>query len=115
MATSRVLFEDRLDWVSNYNPLKERIMLVLMENDIWEYTNVVMVPPADPKDLGAHTLKDMKARRIILDGVKDHLIFYLSGKKSANSMWDALKSLFQRKNEIRIMVSREKFRDTKMT
>jgi hypothetical protein len=70
---------------------------------------------SNPKDLDAHTLKDVKARRIILNGVKDHLIPHLSGKKSANAMWEALKSLFQSKNENRIMVLREKLRDTKMT
>jgi hypothetical protein len=49
-------------------------MLVLMKNDIWEFANSIVAPPANPKDLAAHNLKDMKARRIILNEVKDHLI-----------------------------------------
>jgi len=61
----------------------------------------------DPKDLAAHKLKDMKAKRIILDRVKDHLIPHLSGKITTRDMWDAMKSLFQRKNEICKMVLRE--------
>jgi hypothetical protein len=44
-----------------------------------EFSNSIMAPPTDPKDLAAHKLKD-KARRIILDRVKDHLIPHLSGK-----------------------------------
>jgi uncharacterized membrane-anchored protein YjiN (DUF445 family) len=68
----------------------------------------------DPKDLAAHKLKDMKAKRIILDRVKDHLIPHLSVKTTARDMWEALKSLFQRNNENRKMVLREKLRDTKM-
>jgi 2-phosphoglycerate kinase len=62
-----------------------------------------------------HNQKDVKARCIILDGVKDHLIPHLSGKTTARDMWEALKSLFQSKNENHKMVLREKLRDTKMT
>jgi hypothetical protein len=37
-------------------------MLVLMENDIWEFANSIVAPPTDPKDLVAHNLKDVKAK-----------------------------------------------------
>jgi hypothetical protein len=94
MVASGFWFEDKLDVVSNYSPWKERIMLVLIENDIWELSNSIVAPPVDPKDLAAHKLKDVKARRIILDGVKDHFIPHLSGKTTARDMWEALKSLF---------------------
>jgi hypothetical protein len=57
----------------------------------------------------------VKARCIILDGVKDHLIPHLSRKNTARDMWEALKGLFQSKNENRKMVLREKLIDTKMT
>jgi hypothetical protein len=53
-----------------------------------------VAPSAYPKDPVAHNLKDVKARRIILDGVKDHLIPHLSGKNSARDMWEALKISF---------------------
>ena len=115
MVASGLWFEDRLDVVSNYSPWKETIMLVLMENDIWEFVNSIVAPPTDPKDLAIHKLKDVKARIIILDGVKDHLIPHLSGKNSTKDKWEALKSLFQSKNENHKMVLREKLRDMKMT
>jgi hypothetical protein len=90
-------------------------MLVLMENGIWEFSNTQITPPTDATDLVIHNQRDVKSRHIILDGVKDHLIPHLSGKKTARDMWEALKSLFQRKNENHKMVLREKLRDTKMT
>jgi hypothetical protein len=90
-------------------------MLVLMENDIWEFANSIVMPPTNPKELVVHNLKDVKDRRIILDGVRDHLIPHLSGKNSSKEMWEAQKSLFQRKNENHKMVLREKLKDTKMT
>jgi 2-phosphoglycerate kinase len=74
-----------------------------------------MTPPTNRAQLVIHNQKDVKARRIILDGVKDHLIPHLSGKNSARDMWEALKSLFQNKNENHKMVLREKLRETKMT
>ena len=52
---------------------------------------------------------------IILDGVKDHLIPHLTGKNTAWHMWEALKTLFQNKNENRKMVLREKLREIRMT
>jgi hypothetical protein len=41
-----------------------------------------VVAPADPVQLAAHTKKDVKAKRILVDGVKDHIIPHLSGKKT---------------------------------
>jgi hypothetical protein len=73
-----------------------------------------VAPPKDLKYLVAHKIKDVKAKRIILDRVKDHLIPHLSGKNIVRDMWEALKSLFQSKNENCKMVLREKLMDTKM-
>jgi hypothetical protein len=68
MVTLCLWFEDRSDEVSNYSPWKERIMFVLMENDIWEFSNSIVAPPVDPKDLAAHKLKYVKYIKIIIDG-----------------------------------------------
>jgi hypothetical protein len=83
------------------------------EHDL-EFSNTQITPPTDATDLVIHNQRDVKSRCIILDGVKDHLIPHLSGKKITWNMWEALKSLFQRKNENHIMVLREKLKDTKM-
>jgi hypothetical protein len=40
----------------------------------------------------------VKARRKIVDGIKDHIIPHLSGKKTAKDMWDALVKLYQSDN-----------------
>ena len=51
---------------------------------------------------------------IIMDGVKDHIVPYLSGKKTASEMWTALESLYQSKNENWNMVLQERMRNTNM-
>jgi hypothetical protein len=61
-----------------------------------------------------HEVKEAKAQRIILDGVKDHLIPHLAKKKTTKEMWDALKNLFEVKNENRKMALKSKMHDTKM-
>jgi hypothetical protein len=104
-----------LEGASNFIPWKARVTLILMENGFWEFANTTLTPPTDPKELEFHNQKDVKAKRIILDAVKDHLIPHLFEKKSAREMFEALTNLFQSSNANRKMVLREKCRNTKMT
>ena len=78
-------------------------------------TNPIVVPPStDATTLSAFHKNDIKARRIILDAVKDHVIPHISSKTHAYQMWDALTCLFQSSNENRKMVLREKLKSIKM-
>jgi hypothetical protein len=114
MASAGLRFEDRLDGASNFCPWRERIGLVLEENGLLEIVEGKVAAPADPVQLATHNKKDVKARRIIVDGVKDHIIPHLSGKKTTKDMWEALVKLYQSDNQSRKMLLREKLRSTKM-
>jgi chromatin segregation and condensation protein Rec8/ScpA/Scc1 (kleisin family) len=46
--------------------------------------------------------------------VKDHLIPHLDEKKTTKEMWDALKNLYEAKNENQKMALKDKLHDTKM-
>ena len=46
--------------------------------------------------------------------MKDHLIPHLAEKKTTKEMWDALKNLFEAKNENQKMALKAKLHDTKM-
>jgi hypothetical protein len=88
---------------------------VLKENKIYSYVNSVVAAPAvDLVSLDLHETKEAKAQRIILEGVKDHLIPHLAEKKTAKEMWDALKNVFKAKNENQKMALKDKLHDTKM-
>jgi hypothetical protein len=114
MVTS-IIYEDRLDGISNYLQWKVRLSVVLKEKKIYNYVNsIVASPAANPIALDLHEVKEAKAQRIILDGVKDHLIPHLAEKNTAKEMWDALKNLFEVKNENRRMALKDKLHDTKM-
>jgi hypothetical protein len=63
---------------------------------VWFYVNtVVPVPIHNPIALDLHEVKEARAHRILLDGVKDHLIPHLAEKKTTKEMWDALTKLYR--------------------
>jgi hypothetical protein len=113
--TSSIRFEDRLEGISNYLQWKVRINSVLKENKLWSFANtIVPVPASDPIVFYVHEVREAKTQRIILDGVRDHLIPHLVEKKTANEMWVALKDLYEARNENRKMALRDKLHVARM-
>ena len=89
MATS-LNIEDRLDGAINFSPWKARIMLILQDSELWDIvnnttTNLVTVP-ANATAKAAFDKRDIKAKRILLDAIKDHVIPHISGKDHAHQM-----------------------------
>ena len=76
-----IRYEDLLDGVSNYIPWKVRITNVLKEIRVWSFINSVMTKPTNKDELEEFEAHEARAQRIILDGVKDHLIPHLLEKK----------------------------------
>jgi hypothetical protein len=112
--TSSIRFEDRLEGVCNYLQWKVRINSVLKENKLWSFANIIVAVPTDPIAVDVHEVNEAKTRRIILDGVRDHLIPHLAKKKTTNGMWVALKGLYEAKNENRKMALRDKLHGARM-
>jgi hypothetical protein len=109
--------EDKLDGAENFGSWKERMILLLQENELWDIventaTHLVVVP-IDDTLLTAYTKNIIKAKRIILDAIKDHLIPHLTGKENAYEMWESLTKLYQSTNENQKMVLREKLKSLK--
>jgi hypothetical protein len=113
--TSSLRYEDRLEGISNYLQWKVRIATILRENKLWEFVNtIVTIPSSDPIALDIHEVKEARVQRILLDGVKDHLIPHLAEKQTTKEMWDALKGLYENKNENMKMALRDKLHNTRM-
>jgi len=112
--------EDRLDGAGNFCPWKARIVLILQENELWgivenSTTTPVVVPPTtDAAALTAFNKLDIKAKRIILDAVKDHVIPHISEKARAYEMWASLIQMYQSSNENRKMVLKDKIKNIRM-
>jgi hypothetical protein len=117
MATG-LRVEDRLDGAANFGAWKEMISL-LQENELWDIVENTTTHPVvvaiDATLLASYTKKSIKAKRFILDAIKDHLIPHLTGKTHAYEMWESLTKLYQSTNENRKMVLREKLKSIKMT
>jgi hypothetical protein len=115
MEKTLLRVEDRLYGASNFLSWKERVTLALKEYDLWELVDKAVTPPTDSKSLHAHNKKDIKVEMVLLDSVKDHLIPHLNEKNMKKKMFDALVSLFQRKNMNRKMVLQNKIRLVQMS
>jgi len=59
--------------------------------------------------------KSVKAKRIILDSIKDYIMPHVTGKKYAFEMWGSLTKLYQSINQNTKMVLKEKLKNTRMS
>jgi hypothetical protein len=89
--------------------------LILEEGELWDIVENPVLPPTNAVLLAEFRKRNIKAKRTILDAVKDHIIPHVSGKDFAFQMWQSLCSLYQSPNQNRKMVLQEKFKGTKMT
>ena len=117
MALTGLRYEDRLDGAENFSPWKERITVLFKEQKLWDIigASATITVPTDAALKADFDNKDIKAQRILLDSIKDHVIPHVTGKSYAFEMWAALCTLYQSKNQNRKMVLREKLRNAKMT
>ena len=87
MATGLII-EDSLDGDGNFSPWKARIVLVLQDSELWDIVNNTttnpMTVPADAVARDTFDKRDIKAKRILLDAIKDHVIPHISGKDHAH-------------------------------
>jgi hypothetical protein len=113
VSTLRV--EDRLEGATNFRAWKARILLLLEENDLKDYVEMVIPDPNDAQELAAHKKKEVKAKWVLLDSVKDHLIPHISEKKTTKDMYDALVGLYQSGNAKRKLILRHKLRSVEMS
>ena len=93
MASVGLRVEDRLDGLGNGTPWRARIVLLLEEYELWEIVETVAIVPTNPISL-AEFKKNIKAKRIILDSVKDNIIPHVAGRDFAYQMWESLSNLY---------------------
>jgi hypothetical protein len=108
--------EYALEGSSNYIAWKDRMEAVLEDNGLKEFIDKDVPKPdvADAANLDAWKKKVAKVRRILLEGVRDHIVSNLHGKATPYAMWKALMDLFQNNNDHRKLVLKDKLRKIKM-
>jgi hypothetical protein len=73
MSTS-VKLVDKLEGVENFRAWKYRIGLILEENDLARFVKEEIPEPDDAIGKAKHQNDTIRAKRIIADSIKDHLI-----------------------------------------
>ena len=96
MSFNGLRFEYSLDGSSNYIAWKDRMEVVLEDNGLKEFieSDVPKLGSSDVALLNAWKKKVAKTRRILLEGVKDHIVSSLHGKATPFLMWKALTYFF---------------------
>jgi len=72
---------------------------VLDDNGLKEFIETDVPKPTDATEADVWQKKTAKCRRILLEGMKDHIVSNLHGKTSPYLMWKALTDLFQSKSD----------------
>ena len=72
MAPSTKL-EDNLEGIGNYKAQKYKIGLILKENDLEKYIKDEVAEPEEAEAKEKHINDLIRAQRIIVDSIKDHL------------------------------------------
>lgn len=78
--------EDRLDGQVNFGAWKEIIIIVFEEDEVWDIVEKTITIPTDAAQLAEYKKKNARAKRLILDGIKDHVIPHVRGKDDAFEM-----------------------------
>jgi hypothetical protein len=69
-----ILTIDKLEGVENFRAWKYRIGLILEENDLARFVKEEVLEPDDDADKAKHQKDIIRAKRIIVDSIKDQLI-----------------------------------------
>jgi hypothetical protein len=116
MSIYQMRVEDRLARASNWSPWKTRMVFVLEDLELWDIVEAI-VPPIlviSPILVVKFRKRNNKAKRIICDAMRDHIIPHLTRKPCAYEMWESLCKLYERSNDNRKMVLHDRLRGIHM-
>jgi hypothetical protein len=89
---------DKLEGVGNLCAWKYRIGLILEDNDLAKFIKENVLEPEEEAAKEKYKKNMTKAKRIIADSIKDHLIPQVSSKNTPKDMFDALTRMYEGKN-----------------
>lgn len=110
MATNGLRDQDTLDGASNYVIWKAKMPFLLDKHALKTYVDSMVVVTADADPLKKYRAEMAKAKRMILDGVKDHVVCHVASRGAAKEIWDALATLYQGSSEQQKMYLEKKLR-----
>jgi hypothetical protein len=112
---NRDLVEDRLDGASNFNSWKSRLQVTLEEDDLLDAVTKTLPDTATDVEKKIRKEEDVKARKLIIYSVRDHLLPRIPNLKTTYDMYEALKEMFESDNILRALTLKSQLQSTKMT
>eukprot|EP00253_Pinus_taeda_P036303 PITA_36303 len=115
MGFNDLRLEYALDGSSNYIAWKDRMEVVLEDNGLKDFIDQGIQKPeeANAQELAEWKKCVAKERRILLEGVRDHIVSSLHGKENLFSMWKTLKDLYQNSSDQRKLALKDKLQKIK--
>lgn len=86
---------------------------VLEDNSLKDFIDQKVPKPTDATQLAEWKKCVASTRRILLEGVRYHIVSSLHGKETLFSMWKTLKDLYQNSNDQRKVALKDKLRKIK--
>lgn len=84
-----------MDGASNYVISKTRMSFLLYEHALKTYVDNVVVVPTDADSLKKYKVEMVKAKRMILNGVKENVVCHIASRGTSKEMWDVLSTMYQ--------------------
>ena len=87
--------EDTLEGAEKFQAWKYIVLFILEEHDLENYAKGEVVEPEGYNEKAKNKKNFVKAKRIIVDSIKDHLIPHVSSLNTPKEMFDALNKLYE--------------------
>ena len=106
--------EDRLEGDSNYTTWKLQMKVTLKDNDLKQFIKKSNQPPKENDELNKWEKDNARAMKLIVDGVKDHLLPIIFELDTAHEMLQTLEEMFEINNTTRILNLKDSLSNIKM-
>jgi len=116
MSTSYFKTEEKLN-DSKFSPWRDRLALTLGENDFKEYIEIKMPEPPKNATVAAKSKYkngEIKAKKIIIDYLRAHLIIYVYKIKKSKEMYDKMIGMYEVNNLSQILSFKNQLKDMMM-
>ena len=117
MSTTYFKDNEKLGELSNFPIWKIRLGVILDDNDVLEYVQgKVLEPPTNASAAIKSRYKkgDLKAKKIIIDGLQDHFIVYVGNLKAFKDMYYNLVGMYDVNNLNHILSLKDQLKKIKM-
>eukprot|EP00253_Pinus_taeda_P008530 PITA_08530 len=116
MAFYSLRLEYALEGSSNFISWRDRMKHVLEDKGLKEFIDqeIPKLATSDAQNLAERKKCVANVRRIILEGIRDHIVSSIHGKENLYAMWKALIELYQNNSDQRKLELKDKLCKIKM-